>query len=170
MSILNVIGGNLEEAVFKAKEFAEAHLGYMDEEEREAIINTEKHRYQSFSPVRQDIEVKWYIDGKDYFWAVSEAIESAKHHIYIEDWWLSPELVSWCLESCREKARKRIYLMLITTKHFLPNRLLIPSVPPPSPFKVPRVSSWYSPQTQSRRRRQDLYRRIWRGARGYGPE
>lgn len=36
--------------------------------------------------------IKWYVDGRDYFWAVSEALENAKEVIYIEDWWLSPEL------------------------------------------------------------------------------
>ena len=32
------------------------------------------------------------MDGRDYFWAVSIALEKAKETIYIEDWWLSPEL------------------------------------------------------------------------------
>lgn len=36
--------------------------------------------------------VKWYVDGRDYFWAVSVALEQAKETIYIADWWLSPEL------------------------------------------------------------------------------
>lgn len=36
--------------------------------------------------------MKWYVDGRDYFWAVSEALERAKETIYIADWWLSPEL------------------------------------------------------------------------------
>ena len=36
--------------------------------------------------------IKWYVDGRDYFWAVSIALEQAKEIIYIEDWWLSPEL------------------------------------------------------------------------------
>lgn len=36
--------------------------------------------------------IKWYVDGRDYFWAVSEALNNAKETIYIEDWWLSPEL------------------------------------------------------------------------------
>jgi phospholipase D1/2 len=53
--------------------------------------------------------IKWYVDGRDYFWvgiiliplapfyadreqAVSAALESAKETIYIADWWLSPEL------------------------------------------------------------------------------
>ena len=42
--------------------------------------------------MRKGQEVQWYVDGKDYFWAVSEALEKAKNVIYIEDWWLSPEL------------------------------------------------------------------------------
>ena len=32
------------------------------------------------------------MDGQDYFWAVSVALEKAKETIYIADWWLSPEL------------------------------------------------------------------------------
>ena len=53
-----------------------------------------QHRHKSYAPIRKSAKVKWYIDGKDYFFAVSEAIAAAKHEIYIEDWWLSPELVS----------------------------------------------------------------------------
>ncbi|KKY27580.1 putative phospholipase [Phaeomoniella chlamydospora] len=52
----------------------------------------EGHRFQSFAPERDNNLVKWYVDGRDYFWAVSEALENAKETIYIEDWWLSPEL------------------------------------------------------------------------------
>ena len=36
--------------------------------------------------------IKWYVDGRDYFWAVSMALDQAKESIYIADWWLSPEL------------------------------------------------------------------------------
>src|SRR5581483_4851649 len=52
------------------------------------------HRFDSFAPKRKAAKVKWYVDGKDYFFAVSQAILAAKSEIYIEDWWLSPELVS----------------------------------------------------------------------------
>ena len=52
------------------------------------------HRYSSFAPVRTSVRhhPKWYVDGKDYMWAVSCALENAKHTIWIMDWWLSPEL------------------------------------------------------------------------------
>ena len=52
----------------------------------------DSHRFRSFAPERPDNLVKWYVDGRDYFWAVSVALEQAKETIYIEDWWLSPEL------------------------------------------------------------------------------
>ncbi|KAJ5263900.1 hypothetical protein N7478_011505 [Penicillium angulare] len=52
----------------------------------------ETHRFQSFAPIHENNRVKWYVDGLDYLWAVSEALEKATETIYIADWWLSPEL------------------------------------------------------------------------------
>ncbi|QDS70930.1 hypothetical protein FKW77_006746 [Venturia effusa] len=52
----------------------------------------EGHRFNSFAPERMGNDIKWYVDGRDYFWAVSVALEKAKETIYIADWWLSPEL------------------------------------------------------------------------------
>ncbi|KAI8886590.1 phospholipase D/nuclease [Backusella circina FSU 941] len=66
--------------------------GQQCEDDREEEYLLEEHRYQSFAPIRQDAMVKYFIDGHDYCWAVSEAIESAEECIFIEDWWLSPEL------------------------------------------------------------------------------
>nr|ODN91177.1 phospholipase D [Cryptococcus depauperatus CBS 7841] len=52
------------------------------------------HRFRSFAGERNGNLVKWHVDGHDadYFWALSEAIDSAKECIMILDWWLSPEL------------------------------------------------------------------------------
>ncbi|KAF9579865.1 hypothetical protein BGW38_003703, partial [Lunasporangiospora selenospora] len=50
------------------------------------------HRFGSFAPQREDAKVRYYVDGKDYFHAVSDALLAAKSEIYIADWWLSPEL------------------------------------------------------------------------------
>ncbi|KAF2101195.1 phospholipase PldA [Rhizodiscina lignyota] len=52
----------------------------------------ESHRFESFAPERDGNLIKWYVDGRDYFHAVSVALERAKEVIYIADWWLSPEL------------------------------------------------------------------------------
>ncbi|KAI9264119.1 hypothetical protein BDA99DRAFT_604576 [Phascolomyces articulosus] len=50
------------------------------------------NRYASFAPVRENAKIKWFVDGHEYFEAVAEAILSAKSDIFIEDWWLSPQL------------------------------------------------------------------------------
>ncbi|KAK7749113.1 hypothetical protein SLS62_008400 [Diatrype stigma] len=52
----------------------------------------DEHRFKSYFPERDGNLIKWYVDGRDYFWAVSEALEKATETIYIADWWLSPEL------------------------------------------------------------------------------
>ena len=81
---------------------------------RTAICDT--HRFNSFFPERDNNKIKWYVDGRDYFWAVSIALESAKETIYIEDWWLSPELFlrrppffnqEWRLDQCLKRAAER---------------------------------------------------------------
>ncbi|CAE6488459.1 unnamed protein product [Rhizoctonia solani] len=50
------------------------------------------HRFTSFADIRENNTVKWHIDGHDYFWAMSEILDSATECIFILDWWLSPEL------------------------------------------------------------------------------
>ncbi|KAL4914124.1 hypothetical protein BDW62DRAFT_204950 [Aspergillus aurantiobrunneus] len=62
------------------------------ETDRKRTFICDSHRFGSFAPVRQGNKVKWYVDALDYLWAVSIALEQAKEVIYIEDWWLSPEL------------------------------------------------------------------------------
>ncbi|KAM0793016.1 hypothetical protein ACM66B_000508 [Microbotryomycetes sp. NB124-2] len=62
------------------------------EQDRIRIEICESHRFKSFADVQEGNEVKWFIDGHDYFWAVSEILESAKEVICIADWWLTPEL------------------------------------------------------------------------------
>ncbi|RCH86304.1 hypothetical protein CU098_002772, partial [Rhizopus stolonifer] len=63
-----------------------------EEDDREEEYLAQGHRYDSFAPIRHEAMVKYFVDGHDYCWAVSEAIEGAKEVIFIEDWWLSPEL------------------------------------------------------------------------------
>ncbi|CAB4387759.1 unnamed protein product [Rhizophagus irregularis] len=64
-----------------------------------------QHRFDSYAPIRENAKVKWYVDGKNYFFAVSQAIMAAKLEIYIEDWWLSPELYLRRPPSKNEKYR-----------------------------------------------------------------
>ncbi|KAL7629772.1 hypothetical protein AAE478_001295 [Parahypoxylon ruwenzoriense] len=60
------------------------------DEKRNRIAD--QHRFKSYFPERDGNLIKWYVDGRNYFWAVSVALEQAKETIYIADWWLSPEL------------------------------------------------------------------------------
>jgi phospholipase D1/2 len=51
---------------------------------------TRDNRFHSFAPKRTGNDVKWFVDGCGYFWAVSVALEEARESIWILDWWLSP--------------------------------------------------------------------------------
>jgi phospholipase D1/2 len=51
-----------------------------------------RNRFGSFAPVRTGVHAQWLVDGRDYMWNVSRAINMAKDVVYIHDWWLSPEL------------------------------------------------------------------------------
>ncbi|RMZ88745.1 hypothetical protein DV736_g4026, partial [Chaetothyriales sp. CBS 134916] len=53
---------------------------------------SQQHRYQSFATVKGGNDVKWYVDGCGYFWAISKALDEARESVWILDWWLSPEL------------------------------------------------------------------------------
>ena len=71
--------------------------------------DTSEHRYGSFAAERNGNDIKWYVDGCGYMWAVSRALEQATESIWILDCkeqrisgldlrlialigWLSPEL------------------------------------------------------------------------------
>ncbi|KAL9008027.1 MAG: hypothetical protein Q9173_006808 [Seirophora scorigena] len=54
--------------------------------------NTAQNRFDSFAAQRSGNDVKWYVDGCGYMWAISRALEQARESIWILDWWLSPEL------------------------------------------------------------------------------
>ncbi|KAJ7187275.1 phospholipase D [Mycena filopes] len=65
------------------------------EEKRQDEIRAEinaGHRFDSFATERSENFVKWHIDGHDYMWALSEMIDNARECIFIQDWWLTPEL------------------------------------------------------------------------------
>jgi phospholipase D1/2 len=58
----------------------EAHEQEQDRMRQEIC---ESHRYKSFANIRPNNSVKWYSDGHDYFWALSEMLENAKEVIYV---------------------------------------------------------------------------------------
>uniref|UniRef100_A0A3P9K1M0 Phospholipase n=1 Tax=Oryzias latipes TaxID=8090 RepID=A0A3P9K1M0_ORYLA len=48
--------------------------------------------YGGFFPPRENTLTKWYVNGRDYFADLADALEQAKEEIFITDWWLSPEV------------------------------------------------------------------------------
>ena len=54
--------------------------------------NSQRYRHDSFTPVRKNCEAVWFIDGKDYMSALSDAIEAAEREIMITDWQMNPEI------------------------------------------------------------------------------
>jgi phospholipase D1/2 len=44
-----------------------------------------RNRFGSFATLKNGNDVKWYVDGCSYMWAVSKALEGAKHSIWILD-------------------------------------------------------------------------------------
>ncbi|KAA8573540.1 hypothetical protein EYC84_005124 [Monilinia fructicola] len=55
-------------------------------------IHGNENRFGSFAPQRTGHDIKWHVDGCEYMWAVSVALEEAQESIWILDWWLTPEL------------------------------------------------------------------------------
>lgn len=100
--------------IFNPNHRHDEHREQQTDAKRAAI--SESHRFNSFAPERDGNRVKWYIDGRDYYHAVSIALERAKETIYIEDWWLSPELFlrrppygtqQWRLDQVLKRAAER---------------------------------------------------------------
>jgi phospholipase D1/2 len=83
----------------------------------------ESKRFNSFAPVRTNVFAQWLVDGRDYMWNVSRAINMARDVIYIHDWWLSPELYmrrpacisqKWRLDRLlQKKAREGVKIFVI---------------------------------------------------------
>lgn len=85
------------------------------------------NRFGSFAPVRKNVFAQWLVDGRDYMWNVSRAINQATDVIYIHDWWLSPQLYmrrpaaisqKWRLDRLlRKKARQGVKVFVIVYRN-----------------------------------------------------
>lgn len=75
----------------RSKKERELWLRLLHEMARNSIW-AQHHRFDSFAPVRKNCFAQYFVEARDYFWAVLLAIEMAKDTVFIHDWWLSPEL------------------------------------------------------------------------------
>lgn len=105
--------GKLQNLVNKNHRHDEEHE---QETDRKRTQICDANRFKSFFPERDNNKIKWYVDGRDYMWAVSVGLENAKETIYIADWWLSPELFlrrppffnqEWRLDQVIKRAAER---------------------------------------------------------------
>lgn len=105
---------------------SERQLRQFEESLEYMLDNTpwaKENRFGSFAPVRTGVAAQWLVDGRDYMWNVSRAINMAKDVIYIHDWWLSPQLYmrrpaaisqKWRLDRLlQRKAREGIKVFII---------------------------------------------------------
>lgn len=93
---LKVGGEHLKNRVGKIGNIINPNHRHDEEHEKETDEKRAKiangHRFESFAPERDGNKIKWYIDGRDYYHALSMSLERAQESIFICDWWLSPEL------------------------------------------------------------------------------
>ena len=75
-------------SVLKRDEWVEAIQVALEESQ----WSNAKLRYESSFPVRANNHVRWFVDAKEYFNEVYEALKRTKKEVFITDWWLSPEL------------------------------------------------------------------------------
>ena len=62
-------------------------------------MHNTQNRYGSFAPQRTGNDVKWYVDGCGYMWAVSRALEHATQSIWILD--CKQDIYEPDLQTCR---------------------------------------------------------------------
>ena len=56
------------------------------------IANSPKNANASFSPARDRVSARWFIDGIEAFKLIGDALNRAQSEIYITDWFLSPQV------------------------------------------------------------------------------
>ena len=108
----------------------ERQLHQFEESIRYMSLNSpwaKPNRFDSFAPVRSNVFAQWLVDGRDYMWNVSRAIDMAKDVIHIHDWWLTPELYmrrpaaisqKWRLDRLlQRKAREGVKVFVIVYRN-----------------------------------------------------
>lgn len=83
--------GKLENLVNPNHRHDEAHEKATDKK-RAAIA--ESHRYESFAPERDGNNIKWYVDGRDYFWVCCTTLEYYQKRP-LSDCTIRPSVLRW---------------------------------------------------------------------------
>ena len=59
---------------------------------RRNAIRSSSYRFDSFAPVRNNVNGKYFVGGSDYFDCLLYSLDQAKRRVFIADWSLSPML------------------------------------------------------------------------------
>lgn len=123
------------------KRHDEAH-----EKERDNALQAirDSHRFNSFARERgikpeTGCDAKWYIDGHDFFWAVSKALDDAKESIMI-----------LCVSLPSPRRSERAWLQRLVA--------VARALPASSASRARGVAAGPSSQAQGRAGREDLHR------------
>ena len=92
--VQSIVGGSHSQKPQQSQaQYPGIQSGFQSSLQSQTHSGPTQHRYDStFAGPKPGNDVKWYVDGCNYMWAVSQALENARQTIWILDWWLSPEL------------------------------------------------------------------------------
>ncbi|KAK5947542.1 hypothetical protein PMZ80_001695 [Knufia obscura] len=92
--VQKIVGGSHGQKPHQGQaQYPGTQSGFQSNLQSETQSGPTQHRFDStFTGPKPGNDVKWYVDGCSYMWAVSQALENARETIWILDWWLSPEL------------------------------------------------------------------------------
>ena len=76
------IGSEIGKRIDGKTQYSYTHTGVQS---NDGMHTGTSHRYGSFASQRTGNDVKWFVDGCGYFWAVSRALEQATQSIWILD-------------------------------------------------------------------------------------
>jgi len=103
-----------------ARKLIESVENAVDENEHGRLLIKE-HRFNSFAPVRNDSDARWFVCGRDYMHYLSCVLEAAQSEIFIADWQMSPKISLrrpdpekyWTLEAIlKRKAEKGVRICI----------------------------------------------------------
>lgn len=85
--VVHGLGSELKQSITgQGQTHSHTHAGAMC---NDGMHDGDQHRYGSFAAQRKGNDVKWYVDGCGYMWAVSKALEQARESVWILDCELS---------------------------------------------------------------------------------
>ena len=74
-----------------ARKLIESVENAVDDNEYGRMLIKEQ-RFNSFAPVRENSQARWFVCGRDYMYYLSCILESAQSEIFIADWQMSPKI------------------------------------------------------------------------------